>query len=148
MRLVWKNFPLGFHRDARPAAALALQAYEVGGATRFWRAHDLLFAGQRDLGEASLSRIASDLGLDPATTLGAVRRGKFEARIDADVREGKRVGVNGTPVLYINGRMLPGARPASELDSVVREEIDWARKLVAQGTVRSKVYETLCGKSP
>ncbi len=145
VRLVWKNFPLAFHRDARPAAALALQAQAVGGDTRFWRAHDLLFASQRDLGEPALARVARDLGLDAATTLGAVRRGKFDARIDADIREGKRVGVNGTPVLYVNGRMLPGARPAAQLEVVVKDEIDWAKKLVAQGTPRSRVYETLCG---
>lgn len=145
VRLVWKNFPLPMHRRARPAAALALEAYADGRAPRFWRAHDLLFDARGELGDETLSRIAGQVGLDAGAALRAVQRGIHEKRIERDVQEGRRLGVSGTPTLFVNGRKVAGARPTPELMALVGEEIDWAKKLMSTGTSRGSVYDALCG---
>ena len=44
-------------------------------------------------------------------------------------QEGSQVGVDGTPTFVINGRLMNGAQPASEIESVVDEEL-------AQGNVK------------
>ena len=42
IRLVWKNFPLPFHKHARPAANIALEVRARKGETAFWDVHDQL----------------------------------------------------------------------------------------------------------
>ena len=36
---------------------------------------------------------------------------KYLAEIQSDMAEGVRVGVSGTPAMFINGRLLVGAQP-------------------------------------
>ncbi len=46
LRLVWKNYPLPFHNDARPTAEAAMTVFAMGGADAFWRFQELAFADQ------------------------------------------------------------------------------------------------------
>jgi protein-disulfide isomerase len=145
VRLVWKNFPLDFHPHARPAATFALEAEKRGGPAKFWKVHDRLFASQSNLDEAGLASIAAEVGLDGDALLDAVRRRSHDAKIEADVKLAKQLGVRGTPTFFINGRVLAGAQPAERFEAVVQEEIDGARRLVGSGTPRSRVYDAVCG---
>ena len=146
VRLVWKNYPLAFHRQAEPAANVAMAVFAAGGHKKFWKAHDLLFASQKSLNEATYKRIATDLGLDPTRLAAAATQQRHAAAIAADMKEGKKLGVRGTPTFFINGRLLSGARPEAEFLRVVSEEIDWAKNLVRGGTPRSRVYDAVCGR--
>jgi protein-disulfide isomerase len=47
-------------------------------------------------------------------------------RVRDGVAAGTRLGVNSTPTLYINGRMLTGAQPYEMFASIIDEEL--ARK--------------------
>lgn len=145
VRLVWKNLPLASHARARPAAALALEALQRGGSSRFWRAHDLLFDAASDLSDAALEDVARRAGMESASALGAVRRGDHDRRIDDDVRLAKKLGATGTPTFFLNGRKLEGAVPFSKLSAIVEQEIDAARRLVDNGTPRARIYEAVCG---
>ena len=49
VRVAWKNFPLSFHNNAKPAAEAALAAHEQG---KFWQMHDILFKNQQALSAA------------------------------------------------------------------------------------------------
>ncbi len=145
LRIVWKNFPLDHHRRARPAAAFALEVYEKGGPTKFWKAHDQLFGSQNDLGDSGLSAIAGVLGMPAEPLLEASRQRARDPKIDADARLGQKLGVRGTPAFFVNGRLLSGAQPLERFESLVKEELESARNLVAGGTPRSRVYDALCG---
>lgn len=145
LRIVWKNFPLDHHRRARPAAAFALEVYEKGGPTKFWKAHDQLFGSQNDLGDAGLSAIAGVLGMPAEPLLEASRQRARDPKIDADARLGQKLGVRGTPAFFVNGRLLSGAQPLERFESLVKEELESARNLVVGGTPRSRVYDALCG---
>jgi protein-disulfide isomerase len=145
LRIVWKNFPLDHHPRARPAAAFALEVLERGGPTKFWKAHDLLFAAQKDLGDDALTRIAGELALPAETLVAASRSRARDPKIDADARMGLGLGVRGTPAFFINGRVLNGAQPVERFEAVIREELESARGLVSGGTPRARVYDALCG---
>jgi protein-disulfide isomerase len=41
----------------------------------------------------------------------------------SDQESGSRVGVSGTPALFINGRFLSGAQPFEQLAAVIDEEL-------------------------
>ena len=52
-------------------------------------------------------RIAGEAGLDTAAMEKCLASGSARDRLAAEVAEGKKVGVNGTPTLLINGKRLP-----------------------------------------
>src|SRR5688572_19982422 len=76
VRVVWKDLPLPFHKDAVPAAAAARAAGEQG---KFWPMHGKLFANQQNLDRASLEKYAQELGLNMARFKAALDSKKFEA---------------------------------------------------------------------
>jgi protein-disulfide isomerase len=145
VRLVWKNFPLSMHPRAVPAAHFALEARARGGDASFWKVHDLLFADQKNLDDEGLEAIAKKAGLDGEQLLAAVARGAHKAAIAADMEQGKRLGVRGTPTFFVNGRQIAGALPLDKFQAVVSEELDVARRLVKSGTARTRVYDAVCG---
>lgn len=105
VRLVYKHFPLSFHRQARPAAVAALAANEQG---RFWEMHDLLFANQAELEGVDIIELAREAGLDVARFKADLqaKQEAYDQRITADYREGLGVDVRGTPTIYVNGKKL------------------------------------------
>ncbi|SEM70368.1 Protein-disulfide isomerase [Stigmatella aurantiaca] len=120
IRVAFKNQPLPFHANAKTAAAAALAANEQG---KFWEYHDKLFANQKALDRASLERYAEELKLDMGKFKSALDSGKFTAQIEAESAEGTRVGANGTPTFFINGRTLVGAQPPDAFKRVIDEEL-------------------------
>jgi protein-disulfide isomerase len=120
VRFVYRNYPLPSHPNAFPAAEAAQCANEQG---QFWAYHDRLFADQTKLSDTDLKASAAALGLDAGRFNACVDSHKYKARIDADMRAGNEVGVNGTPAFFINGRMLSGAQPYDEFKRVIDEEL-------------------------
>jgi protein-disulfide isomerase len=128
VRVAFKNQPLPFHANAKPAAAAALAANEQG---KFWEYHDKLFANQRALDRASLEKYAQELGLNMGQFKAALDSGKYDAQVAADMAEATRVGVNGTPTFFINGRSLVGAQPVEAFKRVIDEELSKKKGTVA-----------------
>jgi protein-disulfide isomerase len=120
VRIAFKHQPLPFHSNAKPAAAASMAAHEQG---KFWEYHDKLFANQRALDRASLEKYAQELNLDMGKFKQALDSNKFAAQIEADSAEGMKLGANGTPTFFINGRTLVGALPADAFKRVIDEEL-------------------------
>jgi protein-disulfide isomerase len=140
VRVFFKHYPLPFHQDAPLASQAALAA---GAQGKFWDMHDKLFANQQALKRPDLDRYAKELGLDEGKFKQALDSNAFKARIDADMALGSRVGVNGTPASFVNGRLVSGAQPYEAFKPIVDQEIATANKLIAQGTPKARVYEKL-----
>ena len=147
LRVVWKDQPLSFHKRAEPAAELAREARAQKGDAAFWRAHDLLFAGQRDLEDPALEGIAASLQLDVVAAKRAVASRKHAAKIAADQELAHDVKASGTPHFFINGRRLVGAQPLEKFKQIIDEELVKAKDLVAKGTPRLKVYEAILSQA-
>lgn len=118
LRVVFKNFPLNFHPMAMPAAqwfeALYLQSPE-----KAWTFHDTLFENQSKLGEEYFKALTKDLGLDAAKAAKDAKSDAVKNKIEADIKEAKGFGIEGTPAYLINGVPLRGAYPVSEFDKII-----------------------------
>lgn len=103
VRLVARDYPLPQHADAFKAAEAAEAAREQG---KYWEYSAKLFGNQAALGADSLKRYATELGLDRARFDAALDGERHSEQVRRDVVDGQKVGVNGTPSLYINGRRV------------------------------------------
>ncbi len=119
VKLVFKHYPLDQHPRAMPAARAAVAAGKQG---KFWEFHDLLFAHQDSLEDEDFERYAVQLGLDLERFKADLASPDTQARIDADKAEGRRVHVEGTPTMYINGRRF--TESPTQLSNYLREELD------------------------
>ncbi|MBI4611664.1 MAG: thioredoxin domain-containing protein [Candidatus Rokubacteria bacterium] len=120
VRLVFKDFPLDFHALARPAHEAARCAGEAG---KYWEYHDRLFAAQPEFARDDLIRYAAELGIPREGFVQCLESGRFRALIEADVEEGRRIGIRGTPTFFINGRPLAGAAPYEAFQELIEEAL-------------------------
>lgn len=129
LRLVYKNFPLTGLRSWSEDAALAGACAFRQGNDQFWALHEKLFheAPRLREGRPLYRALARDAGLDlPAFTTCLDNRAAL-ADVTRDVEEGDRLGVNGTPTFYVNGRPVEGLIPAGRFFQVVDEALAAAR---------------------
>jgi len=121
VRIVYLQFPLAdMHPQALKAAEASLCAHEQG---KFWEMHDAMFADQGNLRIDDLKHKAAGLSLDMDSFGGCLESGRHFADVRKDVGEGVKAGVSGTPALFINGRMLIGNQPYSEIRKVIDDEL-------------------------
>ncbi len=83
VRLVFRNFPLADRHPYALTAALAAEAAGAQGA--FWPMHDLLFARQDRLDDASLRAYAEELGLDGDRVVGEAAQ-PFADKVESGLR--------------------------------------------------------------
>lgn len=103
VRLVVRDFPLSQHANARKAAEAAEAAREQG---KYWEYATVLFRNQSALGIDKLRQYATEVGLDRARFDASLDGGKFAEKVQRDLVDGRKLGVNGTPALYINGKRV------------------------------------------
>ncbi len=103
VKLVFKNFPLRNHTYARKAAAAALAAHNQG---KFWEFSEQLFKNTRQLSDQKVKEIAGQLGLNVERFEKDWQDPQIIKKIDTEVQEAIRIGVRGTPSIFVNGRLL------------------------------------------
>jgi protein-disulfide isomerase len=120
VRVVFRQYPLPFHQNAQKAAEASLCAADQG---KFWELHDAMFANQQELGVDQLKAKAASLGMNAEQFNQCLDSGKHAAAIQADIKDGSAVGVNGTPAIFINGRFLSGAQPLEAITPIIDDEL-------------------------
>jgi protein-disulfide isomerase len=53
----------------------------------------------------------------------AISTARVKPMIDADLAEGKSLGVGGTPAFFVNGKFLSGAKPFTEFANAINAEL-------------------------
>ncbi len=113
VKFVYRHFPLPQHTQAIPAS-LATEA--AGKQGRFWEMYDLIFSNYanwvgKPTANVTFRDYAVRLGLDLAKYDKDIADPAIKARILADKADGERIGVNGTPTFFINGKAItpPGS---------------------------------------
>jgi protein-disulfide isomerase len=124
VKLVYMDFPLGFHPHAMDAARAARCAADQD---KFWQFHDALFLDQKKLDPENLKKTAAKVGLDQDKFNACFTSDKHDTGIQKDMAEGNSLGVTGTPTFFINGRELVGAQPPPKFDEVIDEELARAK---------------------
>ena len=122
VRLVHRDFPL------QPLHPASLKAHEAGRCAeeqgKFWEYRDLLYKNAPAAGPEQLAGYASQLGMNLPEFNKCLDSGKFRAVVQKDEDDGNRLGVQGTPAFFINGRLLSGAQPVSEFARMIDEELN------------------------
>jgi protein-disulfide isomerase len=118
VRVVFRQFPLSFHDKAHVAAEAALAAHAQG---KFWELHDKMFANQGALDRPSIEKYASEAGLKVAAFKKALDDKQFAAAVDADMKLGTEVGVQGTPSMYINGKKVENPTDVEAVGKMIDE---------------------------
>jgi protein-disulfide isomerase len=122
VRIVHRDFPL------QPLHAAAWKAHEAGRCAeeqgKFWEYRDLLYKNAPAASLEQLISYAWQLNLNVPDFKKCVENGKFKSVVQKDEDEGGRLGVQGTPAFFINGRLLSGAQPESEFARIIDEELN------------------------
>ena len=120
VRLVYRHFPLSFHKDAPKAAEASLCANQQG---KFWQYHDALYAHQDALSVDDLKGHALALGLDLKRFEACLDSSEMKPAVASDQQEGERLGVSGTPAFFVNGYLLSGAQPEEKFRHIIDREL-------------------------
>jgi protein-disulfide isomerase len=117
VRIVYKHFPLDQHPMAMSAARASVAAAAQG---KFWEFQEIIFENQDDIGPGLYVRAATTLGLD-LDRFEAERISEASAAVvQADRAEGLRLGIEGTPAIYVNGNRFQDA--VDYLEEWIEEE--------------------------
>ncbi len=124
---VFKDFPITQIHPQAPKAAEAAEC--AGDQGRYWEMHDSIFRGQQAEWNQNPDAVAifkgyaQALGLDMVAFNACLDSGKYTDEVAADLDEGLRAGVTGTPSFFINGQMISGAQPFEAFQQVIEKQL-------------------------
>jgi protein-disulfide isomerase len=121
VRIVYRQFPLSsIHPNAQKAAEASLCAHDQ---QKFWELHDAMFADIRNISVEALKIKAAELKMDVDAFGTCLDSGKYIDAVQADHNEGVRLGVTGTPALFVNGRFINEAQPYAVIAKIIDDEL-------------------------
>ena len=115
VRIVFRQYPLSFHKEAHLAAEASLAANAQG---KFWEFHDLMFKNQKELKRESLEKYANQVGLDVAAFKKALDDKTYAEPVDKELKLGSEVAVQGTPTMFLNGTRVGNP---TDFDAIAKE---------------------------
>lgn len=120
VRVVFRHFPL---EDVHPQAVMAAEvAWCAERHGRFWQFIDLAYAGAPRLDAENLSRLATRSGLEAVALERCLASGEAGVAVRKDISDAERLGVTGTPVMFLNGRAVVGGFDTATLSRLVARE--------------------------
>jgi len=132
LRYLSRDFPLDFHPQALPAARAARCAGEQG---KFWEMRMRLMRNANLLSPDYIAKAAADLQLDGTAFAACTASTKFDADIRADMVEGAKITITGTPTFVIGrtaatieGPVIVGAQPYVQFDAKLKELLGGAKQ--------------------
>jgi protein-disulfide isomerase/uncharacterized membrane protein len=99
--------PEAVHPLAGRAAKAAEAAGALGDASAYWKMHQWLMDNQKSFSDETLKAAASGMGLDPAALLQEMGKPAVAAAIAEDADAGKRLGLTGVPMIFIDDKWVP-----------------------------------------
>ena len=121
VKLIFRDYPLGFHQYAKKAAEASECADEQG---KYWEYHYLLFENHEALDNESLKQYAVDLGLDATVFNECLDSGKMAQEVEKDLQDGVSYGITGTPTFFINEIKVVGAQPYEVFQQIIEQELN------------------------
>ena len=123
LRVVFKNFPIPSHKYAFASAMAAMAAGRQG---KFWEFHDELFKNYNRLNEQKVENIVKQLSLDETKFNKDKTNRELINHIQQDYKEGIKIGVRGTPTVFINGKQFKKRRTmksmAAEIEAALKKQ--------------------------
>lgn len=131
VRFVFKNFPLEqIHPWAMTAALAGRCVYKSGSSADFLKFQDSVFTNQdavtADSAWDQLTQYAIAAGVSADALHSCMTAPDTKAAVEADLAEGKALGVDSTPTFFINGRPFVGGDRQS-LEQIIRFDLSRAQ---------------------
>ncbi|WAS92252.1 DsbA family protein [Nannocystis punicea] len=139
VRIAYRQLPLPIHSGADSAARAAVAADRQ---SRFWDFAERLFTAPR-LGRRTYAAIARELGLDEARFLADLDSAEVAQVVRDDLVYARRLGLDATPAIFLNGRYVDGFRGAEALAADVEAELTHAQERIAAGAARGAVVRKI-----
>lgn len=154
---VFKDFPIAsLHPLAYRLHEAALCVGDEAGSEAYWQTHDLFFEDSRFGSQAGSleqldSAITGALGDQYPALAECLENGDASAEVEANIAEGMRLGVNGTPAFFVNGYPVTGAQPyevfefviglaeEGELENAFREAAQQQAAAIATATAQAAI---------
>ena len=120
LNYVVKHFPLSSHKFAYKSAMAALAAGKQG---KFWQFHSKLLENYKQINEEKIAEIAGVVGLNIEQF--NIDRQSEESKkvIQEDIENGKKIGVRGTPSVFLNGKRINN-KDLKNLPDIIRHELN------------------------
>jgi protein-disulfide isomerase len=116
--VVYRHYPLEYHRFAIPSAVAADCAARQG---RFDAMHDLLYEKQDSIGLLAWDEVARRSGVSDLTAWETCRADpSVRESIEADRELAKRIGATGTPTVVVNGIRYRDPPDAAALRRIIK----------------------------
>ncbi len=153
IHFVYKDFPLPMHPWA-VRAAVDVNCLGAQSVTGYWNAVDHIHEHAGELGGAEKSLAVANHALDTivleegakqkvdATKLSACVAKQDDSLVQASLKEGDALGLDSTPVLFVNGEKFQGAYPNADLFRMIDEA------LIAQGKTPPPAASTPVASQP
>ena len=127
LKFSFRHFPLvQIHKNAL-LAAKASEAAALQG--KFWEMHDILYDKQEEWGGALNARefimvYATTIKLDVAKFSSDIESKAVEEKILAELREGVKLGIQGTPTFFLNGKKIESnPRNLAEFNAMIKDAV-------------------------
>ncbi|MFN3723843.1 MAG: DsbA family protein [Paracoccaceae bacterium] len=118
IRLVLKEFPI-LGEQSLLSSQFAIALRQLHGDDAYKAAHDVLIAFRGDITPEALTRVATDLGHDPAPIMERMKSPDVQAVIDTNHALGTMMEINGTPTFVIDETMVRGYVPLQGMRQIV-----------------------------
>lgn len=118
IRIVYKHYPLPSHTNAKAAAltAICIQSQKPMG---FWKFYESMLDKHNKISVNLLRQEASKLKLDMAEYDKCLTDPVTEATMLQDIELAERLGIESTPVFFINGEMIKGSAPMEAFEEII-----------------------------
>ena len=117
VRYIHKEFPI-LGPDSVTASKAALASVKQGKYDAFNRA---MLDTKEQINEASIMKIAKDVGLDVEKLKKDMADPAIDAIIKANVQLGQDIGARGTPTFIIGEQLFPGAIPLEQMKQAIAD---------------------------
>ena len=138
IKVIFKHFPLSFHQMAKKTAKVSYCLNKQG---KFWQFHDKVFANQKDLNDKNLENWVKELKINQDEYKKCLNDPNTEKAITDSISEGMKIGVKGTPSLYLNGVQI-NAMSKESINNAIESE---RNKVIGELTPQT-VVATIKGK--
>ncbi len=100
----------------------------AGDQGKYWQYHDYLFTHQKGENEGTFAKdnlksFALEIGLNSSDFNNCLDSGKHAKDVASDTEAGRKLGVTGTPTSFINGKIVQGAVPFSQIEPVILDAL-------------------------
>ena len=125
VRFIYRDYPQAVHPEAMLSALAAECADDQG---KYYEFHDKVFREQDRRGRdvvrcraLELKRWAADIKLDTAAFNACLDEERHKDEVSKDYKDLEGLGLEGTPIFFVNGRGLLGAHPFATFQKLIEE---------------------------